>query len=395
MQVKYAVLFDSEKKPIGSYDFQDAGIPIKSELLDEFIQQIKPEMNGNIGSAQIEDGADLLYYTSKNTTVVLIGDDFNQEILRKLSNTVNNLEQKYSENEDLSDLFTSIFYQNFHEEIIKEYHIPSLEKSDSGDHISMNPVKWNFITKIDGSRSLSDISELLNLQWIDVRSIAADLYCEKFISFRVEVLFSSIYKVTTKGINILSNNSTLPFDLRIKWKKIVRPIMQIIDGETSIADVLTILKKKKIDEVELRLIIKLMLYEGYISSVSVTYHLALFLQKLYLQSYIYLKNSIGSRIDLLLDEILNNYPDIKLMLPNFKGQRYHLDLLYNMINELANNQLLDFLIKFKKPLDEIFSKINVMMGENLVNNVKEKLFKEMRLNNEIIIRKYNLDQILI
>ncbi|MCE7736152.1 MAG: hypothetical protein GPJ54_14820 [Candidatus Heimdallarchaeota archaeon] len=395
MQVKYAVLFDSDRKPVGSYNFQDAGIPIRNEQLDQFINQIEPEMNGNLGSAQINDGADLLYYTGENTTVVLIGDELNQDILKKLSNTVNNLEKRFSDQENLPDLFTTIFYQNFHEEIIKEYHLPSLERSDTIDQISMNPEKWNFITKVDGSRSLSEISELLNLPWMEVRSIAAELYCDKFISFRVEVLYSSIYKVTTKGINILSDNSALPFDLKMKWKKIVRPIMQLIDGETSFYDIITILKKKKIDENELRLIFKLMLYEGYISSVPVTYHLALFLQKLYLQSYISFKNSIGSKIDNLQDEILKDHPDIVMMLPNFKGQRYSLDLLYHMINELTNTQIFDFIISFTKPLHMIYTRMSDIMGINLVNNVKEKLFKEIRLNNEILIRKYNLDQILI
>ncbi len=388
MQLKYSIVFDDNRNVINSFNFQETRA-IDTSKLSKLSENILPLIDSSIGSITIDKGEEVLYFKGEVATIVLIGSDLNQELVNKLSNTMKKIETNFNEKTVSKSIFT-----NFHTEVIKPHFIPFLRNKENVG-VSFEPEIWNIITKIDNNRTLGEIAEITKNTWMDMQYISSQLYNADNISFRVEVVFSSIYKLTTKGVNVLKNNKELSYDLRNEWKKIGRPILQMIDGETTIYEIYQKLIKSKISEEQLRSNIKLMLYEEYLKPVPIRYHLAIFLQKIYLISYKRIKEKIGAKTNRIIDEVLEDFDDIKILLPNFHSQSYKLELLYHLISELEFDEIFDFNMKYIRPLDIIYHQVSAITGKNLVETIKSDLKNIMRDYNEILISKYRLDQILL
>ncbi len=418
MRLKYALLISKSGVPIVSIDFAD-GLNVNEVLFSGFIGAIQPFMSDMVRdrtsqkTGEIKTGdLEIKFYKGQRFIGVLVGTEIDSSLLLRFGHHVDEFEaqtEKYDLSTLLSDdsaiqssieLFKTRVYNEFHVEGIHKYlipkkvednHFPKLENLNRSNVV--DNMK-NFLSLIDGTRTLGDISEELSIPWESFTSLVVELLRMRYILLRESYNDEFIFKITSRGMKALFSKDELHFIPH--WQSLAVPFLGELDGEKTLREIKENLKKaiKKHSLDDFEYVLRELLFAQMIEPLQDVYVLGKFLQLVYLNFYQGVKKKTGNMGVKLLLEKISEIPHLVPLLPNFEKNEFKpLDRIAHVFLPMTMEERKDTIKQFLKPVNDTLSTLQSFAGEKSIRKIRDGLYKNLLHEYPALVKRYEIERI--
>jgi hypothetical protein len=213
----------------------------------------------------IEEGEEVdIYY---------IATEITSELRSKIRLILNYFELEYTfEIQKHSIIDTSTFkgfkehaLQTFSKETVKSYYIPFSTNKKITDDPSRFPYTWNFISEIDGMKTISQIAELTGEEMTLIIETLSLLWLDKIIDFKIVVNTFDILFITDRGLRRIFGSTETRQGLILMFGEEFIDLIKELDGKKT---VMWCIKETKIDVAEAQEFLSLMIMKGDIKKIS-------------------------------------------------------------------------------------------------------------------------------
>ncbi len=418
MRLKYALLISTSGVPIVSIDFA-GGLDVNEVLFSGFIGAIQPFMADMVNNqnpqkvGEIKSGdLEIKFYRGKRCIGVLVGTEINSSLLLKFGRHVDEFERQ-TENYDLDalslddptiqssiDQFKGKVYDEFHVEGIHRYLIPK-KTGNVKDLFSVAPSNeelvaeaQSFLSLVDGTTTLGEISSELSIPWDSFTKIVVRLLKSGHILLRESYHDEFIFKLTSLGMKALfskEESQFIPY-----WKTLAVPFLGELDGEKTLREVKQHLKKaiKKHSLENFEHVLRELLFAQMIEPMPDVYVLGKFIQLVYLNFYQSVKKKLGNTGIKILLEKISQISHLVPLLPNFeKNETKPLDRIAHVFLPMTMEERKKAIKHILKPIYDTLVALEGFAGKKAIQKIREGLSKDLLNEYPILVKRYEIERI--
>lgn len=323
----------------------------------------------------IEEGNDVdIFYLAKEIT---------SDLQAKIRLVLNYFELEYAQEihkEDIID--TSVFksfreyaLQTFSKEAVKSYYIPVLIDQEIANDPSRFPQTWSIISAIDGTRTVSQIAELTDMEMEFVTDNFALLRSQNILDFKIIVNVYDILHLTDQGLIHIFGSDEERQGLILMFGEESLRLLKEFNGKKS---VIQCAQEVKMDITEAQELLSLLIMKGYVNKITEKIKVCLSMEYLYNLLF----SSLISELEEKTREIVQNaIQQVDHLLTNMiviRKERLSFDLLIDFLKstscDLEANNIYEVLIM---PLSSIFDAVENELGNVYTTILISQLFSEV------------------